>query len=210
VGRRLAARTTAFALPLSFDAWVSLFASILNLGKSLSPWSSCLSLFAFPVAVIVAVLSPKDRLYITRFDFNVNLSFPISRVQTGPTLRLSGFNNVSLVNFGQPRVGNPQFVSKFQQMVPYYYRVVNKADPVPNIPPREFGYVHGAVQLWYPHDGYSFRVCNGGEDPTCSDSLYPWDWRPRDHTQYLAINQAIQNGHGCCGWPCAPGPVVLL
>ena len=59
--------------------------------------------------------------------------------------------------------------------------------------------MQNARELWFPLDGLIYRECNAtnGEDPTCSDSLYPWQLRPADHLLYLDIDQKIQSSHDC-------------
>jgi triacylglycerol lipase len=49
----------------------------------------------------------------------------------------------SLYTFGQPLVGNDQFADRFMQELPNnLYRVINKKDIVPRIPPTAAGYSH--------------------------------------------------------------------
>jgi len=114
-------------------------------------------------------------------------------------LALNGFTNIKLVNFGQPRVGNAVFAAAVEKLVTQHYRVVNMFDTVPHFPFQLIGYEHHSQEIWFQHNGYQFKVCNAsiGEDPSCSDSLAPWQYVPGDHTLYLAINQNLQDSHGC-------------
>ena len=42
--------------------------------------------------------------------------------------------SVRMYNFGGPRVGNPAFASKYNQAVPYSFRIVMEGDLVTGIP----------------------------------------------------------------------------
>lgn len=41
---------------------------------------------------------------------------------------------LTLITFGQPKVGNKEFARKIDDLIPLYYRVVNQMDPVPFSP----------------------------------------------------------------------------
>ncbi len=47
-------------------------------------------------------------------------------------------------NYGCLRVGNPAFVTFLKSKVPSIFRVVHNKDPVPHLPPYDFGYIHPA------------------------------------------------------------------
>lgn len=49
-----------------------------------------------------------------------------------------GGNNVYLMTFGQPRVGNAAFASYFTKYVPNTIRVTHEHDIVPHLPPYFF------------------------------------------------------------------------
>jgi hypothetical protein len=105
---------------------------------------------------------------------------------------------VVLYNFGEPRVGNPQFAAwAAEKGLPQgrQFRVTHADDPIPRVPPLEFGYLHAPHELWYDNDGNTtWTDCNDsahGEDMSCSaGQLWPeFD----DHVHYM--------GHcvGCVG-----------
>lgn len=96
--------------------------------------------------------------------------------------------NVSVINFGQPRTGNPGWADYFNQTVQgNRFRLVNWRDLVPHVPPRDFGYEHFPYEIWELKNG-TYLVCNGsGEDPSCSDSLAP-DYYPPDHMTYMGVH----------------------
>ena len=95
---------------------------------------------------------------------------------------------VSLVTFGQPRVGNDAFRSEFLankyavSATVYDFRSVNKADPVPRIPLYSNDvnffrpYWHLPQQIWYPNSYACSAPCgremfNLGSTKTCK-ALY--------------------------------------
>jgi predicted lipase len=114
-------------------------------------------------------------------------------------LGLLGYQNINLINFGQPRVGNDVFAATTVKLINNHYRAVNMADLVPHFPIEDAGYVHHPQEIWFQNNGLQWTLCDAsnGEDPSCSDSLEPWEYRPTDHMLYLDIDQNIQNGHGC-------------
>lgn len=89
--------------------------------------------------------------------------------------------NVSVINFGNPRVGNEGWANYYDLMVPESIRVVNNRDVVPALPPRTFGFQHSATEVWEHRSKYI--VCAGNEDPSCSDSVVSYS--PRDHVLYM-------------------------
>ena len=102
-----------------------------------------------------------------------------------------------MYTMGQPRTGNVNFSKAFaNQLLEVFdtkpYRVVNKADAVPHLPPKgnSLGahYYHINTEVWIAPNGTTF-VCNGsGEDPKCSDSLHLSQLKPSDHTGYYGLN----------------------
>lgn len=110
--------------------------------------------------------------------------------------QVSAFANtpILLYTFGQPRVGNEAFSSRLRQSVKHTWRVVNKADIVPHLPPHSFGFQHIGVEVWFASKT-SGQKCNWqtmcalcaehGEDKKCSNSLVPFTNIP-DHMEYLA------------------------
>uniref|UniRef100_A0A914W4I4 Fungal lipase-like domain-containing protein n=1 Tax=Plectus sambesii TaxID=2011161 RepID=A0A914W4I4_9BILA len=112
-------------------------------------------------------------------------------------------NQIKLITFGQPRVGDSTFAAMHDQLIPYSFRVVNKADLVPHLPPckttndmcdpdpeRKSAYHHG-TEIWYSNGmgvNATYRVCAGlpfDEDNTCSNSLPDLSFKVDDHTHYF-------------------------
>lgn len=102
---------------------------------------------------------------------------------------------VTLINFGSPRVGNAGFAAEFVRRVGASWRCVHYRDLVPNVPPQVWYpsfFEHVATEVWWTTEAgdpkKTFKICNGGEDPTCSDSIYPWLYNPSDHDIYLGVH----------------------
>lgn len=58
-----------------------------------------------------------------------------------------GKQNVQVMTFGEPRIGNAAFASYYSQVVPNTIRVTNGHDIVPHLPP----YYHYFRQKTYHH-----------------------------------------------------------
>ena len=93
-------------------------------------------------------------------------------------------------NFGCLRIGNGGFVRFLKEKVQTIFRVVHNKDPVPHLPPYDFGYLHPANEIFYNEDFTSYTVCNdSGEDKTCSNKYMPFI-EPGDHTFYFVATDA--------------------
>ncbi|KAH7291054.1 hypothetical protein KP509_30G074700 [Ceratopteris richardii] len=55
--------------------------------------------------------------------------------------------NISMYNFGSPRVGNKKFADRYNEIVKDSWRVVNHLDIIPNVP-RLMGYCHVATPIY--------------------------------------------------------------
>ncbi|GAA0146626.1 hydrolase [Lithospermum erythrorhizon] len=94
-----------------------------------------------------------------------------------------GYQNVQVMTFGQPRIGNAAFASYYSQFVPNTIRVTHDHDIVPHLPPYYYffakkTYHHFPREVWLYNIMYgnlvfkTEKVCDGsGEDPTCSRSV---------------------------------------
>ncbi|XP_041000920.1 lipase-like isoform X1 [Juglans microcarpa x Juglans regia] len=115
--------------------------------------------------------------------------------------------NIQVVTFGQPRIGNAAFASCYSKLVPNAIRVINDHDIVPHLPP----YYHYFPQKTYHHFPrevwlYNIelgslvykteKVCDGtGEDPSCSRSVTATSIS--DHLVYYGI-ELMSNAPGTC------------
>ncbi|CAI2376663.1 unnamed protein product [Moneuplotes crassus] len=104
--------------------------------------------------------------------------------------------------FGQPRVGNHQFMDSFIDKVEGFYRVVHNKDLVAHIPPcvidlswncRKDGWLsfypyHSSQEIWYNDEWADFKRCDEkeGEDSECSNSQF--NNSVEDHLNYFNIN----------------------
>ncbi|TKR82331.1 hypothetical protein L596_016071 [Steinernema carpocapsae] len=120
--------------------------------------------------------------------------------------------HVSLVTFGQPRVGNSIFANNHNRYVPNSYRIVHNADIVPHLPPcRDDGpygcsrhdlnraYHHG-TEVWYKNDmspGSNFMICTrSDEDEHCSNS-FGTKYTANDHLHYFGHKVSSYGINNC-------------
>ncbi|CAD6186570.1 unnamed protein product [Caenorhabditis auriculariae] len=146
----------------------------------------------------------------------------IRTVATG----LRNSNQVSLITFGEPRVGNLVFAQNFDRMIPYSFRIVHEKDIIPHLPAcakdpsfqdpsisrpcdplgTDKAYHHG-IEVWYPNGmspGSPYLVCMGlpkGEDFSCSDSM-KLDFSNttmliEDHRHYFDVQVPNYGKTGC-------------
>ncbi|KQK21697.1 lipase isoform X1 [Brachypodium distachyon] len=116
-----------------------------------------------------------------------------------------GSDNVHLMTFGQPRIGNAVFASYFAKYVPNTIRVTHEHDIVPHLPPYFFflphlTYRHFPREVW-EHDvdgNKTFQVCDGsGEDPNCSRSVFALFLSATDHLTYMGVEIAADDWSTC-------------
>ncbi|KAK3120653.1 hypothetical protein QOZ80_9AG0691520 [Eleusine coracana subsp. coracana] len=108
-----------------------------------------------------------------------------------------GSQEVQLMTFGQPRIGNPAFASYFSKQVPRTIRVTHQNDIVPHLPPYfpylgEWTYHHFPREVWLYETVVgnvvtrNETVCDdSGEDMTCSRSVYGTS--VADHLEYYGV-----------------------
>lgn len=96
---------------------------------------------------------------------------------------ISGWENLSVTTFGEPRVGNDGFVEYLDAVfdlggvgkpvdTPKYRRVTHVDDPVPLLPLSEWGYRSHAGEFFIskselPPEPSDIRSCKGDYDPQC-------------------------------------------
>ncbi|KAL5230550.1 hypothetical protein ABZP36_029326 [Zizania latifolia] len=118
-----------------------------------------------------------------------------------------GLNDVTLMTFGQPRIGNAVFASYFKCHLPNAIRVTNDHDIVPHLPPYyhyfpQKTYHHFPREVWVHTVGvgnivYSIeQICDeSGEDPNCSRSVSGNS--VQDHIEYLGISMHGESPGTC-------------
>lgn len=82
-----------------------------------------------------------------------------------------GMEDVRVVTFGSPRVGNSVFADWYRETIPQNFRFTHNRDMIPSLPPTYMGFSHIAQEVWLV-DVVPSRtlvgVCDGsGEDPKC-------------------------------------------
>ncbi|KAL0823723.1 hypothetical protein Bca101_047400 [Brassica carinata] len=116
-----------------------------------------------------------------------------------------GEENVQVMTFGQPRVGNAAFASYYSLLVPNTFRITHDHDIVPHLPPYynhfpQKTYHHFPTEVWL-RDVSSLnhsveKVCdNTGEDPTCSRSVKGNSIS--DHLSYFGVELHCETWRQC-------------
>jgi len=126
---------------------------------------------------------PSFQIFVTGHSLGAAIS-----VLCALELSEAGYDNISVYNYGLPRVGNQAFANYYDSMIPNTFRVVNGHDIVPHTPTINQGFYHVATEVWEnPGESMSFRICDSsGEDPHCSDSQ-TLDLSVYDHLHYLGF-----------------------
>lgn len=101
-----------------------------------------------------------------------------------------------LITFGSPRVGNNYFSNQLQILAIPSYRITHYYDIVPHLPEEALGYQHIPTEVWYNEDNSNYDVCNGNENPSCSNSCSPIHCTSvSDHLYYMNVTM----GSDQCG-----------
>ncbi|EIM90596.1 alpha/beta-hydrolase [Stereum hirsutum FP-91666 SS1] len=100
---------------------------------------------------------------------------------------------VRVYTYGQPRTGNDVYALWVNELLgSNVYRVVHEADLVPHIPPiivDLLPYRHHGIEFWQhdpPSAENTTECAPGGEDPTCSASVF--EWNATAHGVYFGIS----------------------
>ncbi|PKS05356.1 hypothetical protein jhhlp_008730 [Lomentospora prolificans] len=94
----------------------------------------------------------------------------------GAHLRNALSKPVDIYTYGSPRVGNAVFASYVSGQSGSHYRVTHGSDPVPRLPPAEFGFYHTTPEYWIAagaaDDGVwaanEISVCVGTDNRSCN------------------------------------------
>uniref|UniRef100_A0ACD5WR80 Uncharacterized protein n=1 Tax=Avena sativa TaxID=4498 RepID=A0ACD5WR80_AVESA len=116
-----------------------------------------------------------------------------------------GSDNVQLMTFGQPRVGNAVFASYFAKYVPNTIRLVHGHDIVPHLPPyfsflSKRTYHHFPREVWIndSEDNATEQICDAsGEDPKCCRCLSILSLSIQDHFTYLGVDMEADDWSTC-------------
>ncbi|KAL4061895.1 Alpha/Beta hydrolase protein [Scleroderma yunnanense] len=98
-------------------------------------------------------------------------------------LHLPQGTSFKTINYGLPRVGDKAFADYVDANV-HLTHINNKEDPVPTLPPIEFGYVHPAGEVHIEDSGV-WVSCPGQDNPSkqciVGDVPDPLHWNENDH-----------------------------
>ncbi|CAI5438352.1 unnamed protein product [Caenorhabditis angaria] len=73
-------------------------------------------------------------------------------------------NRIKHINFGQPRVGDEDYVKIHNELVPYSFRITHRYDIVTKLPKIE--YFHTNYEVYYKNgmqNGAEYKICEGDE-----------------------------------------------
>ncbi|KAM5569062.1 lipase [Rosa sericea] len=116
-------------------------------------------------------------------------------------------NNVQVMTFGQPRIGNAIFATYYSKLVPKTIRITNGNDVVPHLPPYythfpQKTYHHFPREVWLYNIGLGSliykveKICDAsGEDPTCSRSVKGNSIS--DHLVYFGVDLMAKTWRPC-------------
>jgi len=97
-----------------------------------------------------------------------------------------GYELTTPYTYGMPRVGDETFQQWYRENMVGTFRITHHKDPVPHLPPMDWGFKHMPHEAFYNGDDYeNTKVCNyDGEDKECSDQ-YKVDANIPDHAHYM-------------------------
>ena len=100
----------------------------------------------------------------------------------------------TMINFGQPRVGDTTYAAFSHSKLANQFRVVHYKDTVPHIPTQTpIDYHHTAYEMYEDSTG-SVKQCDvSGEDPTCADQWNLLQQNADDHMYYLGYYMGCGN-----------------
>jgi len=134
-------------------------------------------------------------------DFSIKTtghSFGAALAQiTGVYLSSDSFD-VSMINFGQLRVGDAEYAEWSNVHMPKQFRVTHHKDPIPHLPFENMGYKHSRWEMYEDKDHVVRQCDDSGEDRSCADRWHSFQWDGNDHTLYL--NQCLMEHCDQCGF----------
>ncbi len=94
---------------------------------------------------------------------------------------------VSVYNYGQPRVGDKKYSQFVNTIIKEYWRMTHYKDIVPHVPPIDiFNYYHSCREV-YENENHQLSLCSETdcEDPKCADQFNLYQTNGDDHEYYL-------------------------
>lgn len=114
--------------------------------------------------------------------------------------KLFDTNRMKVITFGEPRVGDRDFMIAHDKLFPYNYRVTHGRDIVTHVPPKDMlDYHHHRYEVWYPEEmaeGDKYIICLSPEDKSCSDQNWV-QMSAMDHRYYYGIDVQGIIDNGC-------------
>lgn len=100
----------------------------------------------------------------------------------------------TMINFGQPRVGDSNFAREVSKLTPGSYRVTHAQDVVPHMPFEAMGYRHQCTEVYEDSDG-QVTICSNKdcEDENCSK---------QHHYSSLSVHHHLNHFDSCLGLGC--------
>ena len=102
-----------------------------------------------------------------------------------------GYKVDQFYSLGSPRVGDNLFQRWFNSVFQdrFKARITHHKDPVPHLPPSDWGFRHLTTEVFYNELNTSYKVCSStnSEDPLCSNQ-YLIDGNILDHLTYFGID----------------------
>jgi len=105
------------------------------------------------------------------------------------------------ITFGMPRTGDATFARNFdRQFFGKFFRVTHHMDPVPHVPPQDFGFQHFSAEIFYDGEVKAgFRHCPDSEDLRCAGRYFNLAqdlFHISDHMDYMGQHTGSE---GCVG-----------
>lgn len=96
--------------------------------------------------------------------------------------------DVSVYNFGQPRIGDEKYAEFVNKKLPNLIRVTHDRDTVPHIPfTFTMDFVHSCYEAFEDDQG-NVRICDDScEDSSCANQYKIYETRTSDHLVYLGL-----------------------
>ena len=117
----------------------------------------------------------------------------------GMYLLKNGYTGVTMINFGQPRLGDDTYSTFAINTWASKSRVTHCKDTVPHVPLEDQGFKHTDTEQFQScGDDWTITQCDGsGEDPHCCDKFLAFQWSVDDHLMYMG--ECIGSDCGQCG-----------
>ncbi|CAG8616488.1 4773_t:CDS:2 [Ambispora gerdemannii] len=82
-------------------------------------------------------------------------------------------DNLFVYTYGEPRIGNDVFAKYVEKQGINIFRIVNKNDIIPHVPPKALAYIHHSPEYWLQPKNNTMVKCPVAEDINCSNSVVP-------------------------------------